>query len=506
MKVFLIGFSSTMHTKVAVELQKKGLDVLYWTPKESTGSLFTQVKKQFPNTIFHEYLDALTGIWPIEVDTALFVPVSRELTHQLLDAEWKALLMIERIEYLPTTIGYKKHLYYEQVKYWSNILENMKPDAILFSDAPHTFYNFVLSRVAQLMGIKTIYYRRTKGTVGHLHFFTDYLDYQELRTVYHQALTQNIGLSDVSEEMRGYYSKQTNIQVDSTPFYRKGKFKIDKTKSMRIIPSIETLKRNIQTGNILKNIKNYIWFLFHTRRVDTIGNQYYKGWKIKMMQRQWFQKGKKWKEKYLSLQIVPDYNAKYIYVPMHFQPECATNPFGDIYDDQILLVDTLAKSIPEGWFVYVKENAIQWSWPQSRSGRFDGYYDMLLKNKNVRLVSSEISTFNLIQNSQAVATVTGTALWESVLRSKPALMFGSEWFMDCEGVFQIVDTKTCSQAIEQIKNGYVVDQKKVIAFLYAVEQVTLPGYVNQHLKGPMMFTEDENVDSIVNGIWTKLNT
>lgn len=504
MKIFLVGFSSEMHTKVAFQLKNSGNDIQYWIPKELSGEFFSEIRKKFPTTVFHEYLDALNGNWPEEIESSQFPPISKKLAFDLLDVESKALLMIERIEYSPTTLGQKKHLYYEQVRYWYGLMKQLKPDAVVFSDAPHTFYNFVLSSVAKYLGIKTIYYRRTKGTVGHLNFFTDYLDYSKIRNAYLEAKKNNVVLSDLSSDLQEYYLKQTNTQVDSTPFYRKGDLKVDKSKNTKVLPSANTVVKKLREKNFFITLKNYFWFLLHVRRMDTIGNQYFPVWKIKFMQRKWKKQTQQWRSVYESKVTKVDFDAKYVYVPMHFQPECATNPFGDIYDDQILMVDTLAQSIPSDWVIYVKENPIQWSWPQARSGRFDGYYDLLLKNKNVRLVSTDISTFELIEHSQVVAAVTGTALWESILRSKPVCMFGSEWFMDCEGVFQISGVESCQNAILEIQKGFQIDKSNIIAFLYALEQSTYPGYVNLHLKGPFSFTEDQNVHSIVHGILDSL--
>ena len=103
-----------------------------------------------------------------------------------------------------------------------------------------------------------------------------------------------------------------------------------------------------------------------------------------------------------------------------------------MFVDQILMIETLAAALPEGWVLYVKEHPWQmWNNGLNYSScRYPGYYKKISRLKNTFLVPIEANTFDLIKNCQAVATVTGTAGWEAVLRLKPAIVFGYAWYRE----------------------------------------------------------------------------
>ncbi|MDA7536998.1 hypothetical protein N8568_02235, partial [bacterium] len=53
---------------------------------------------------------------------------------------------------------------------------------------------------------------------------------------------------------------------------------------------------------------------------------------------------------------------------------------------------------------------------------------------NCHYLNTSIDTYELLENCQFVASITGTACWESVSGGKPALIFGNVWFKKLPGV------------------------------------------------------------------------
>jgi hypothetical protein len=190
---------------------------------------------------------------------------------------------------------------------------------------------------------------------------------------------------------------------------------------------------------------------------------------------------------------------------LHYQPEASTTPLGDVYDDQILMIKNLSYSLPLGWKIYVKENIIQWKWPKAYLGRYYDYYQQLADINNVKLIPPSMSTFDLIEKSQAVAVVTGTAGFEAVLRSKSVLLFGYTWFMDCEGVFQVRSIRECCEALSLIDKGYTVDNEKVCCFLGAIDRVGVAGYAHKRFQVSDDVSYKENINNIVKNIFKILN-
>lgn len=197
-----------------------------------------------------------------------------------------------------------------------------------------------------------------------------------------------------------------------------------------------------------------------------------------------------------------DFDCPYIYVPLHYQPERSTSPEGGVFPNQLLMVELLSTCAPEGWSIYVKENPLQFQAVAATGecSRTIDFYDDLAALPNVTIVPISTSSFELIDNSMAVATVTGTAGWEAVLRGKPTLIFGHAWYKGCEGVFYTPTIDMCRSALSKIQAGYKVDNKLVRLFVYALEQVSVRGYVEPAHEKVAGISHEENVAALTDAI------
>ena len=90
----------------------------------------------------------------------------------------------------------------------------------------------------------------------------------------------------------------------------------------------------------------------------------------------------------------PDYEEKYVYLPLHYQPENTTCPLAGSFVDQQLIVNLLSYCLPEGVFLYVKEHP-----KQTAVGRTKDYYEKLLGRKNVRLIRTDANSFALMDHA-----------------------------------------------------------------------------------------------------------
>jgi len=175
---------------------------------------------------------------------------------------------------------------------------------------------------------------------------------------------------------------------------------------------------------------------------------------------------------YERIAEVPDLKCKYVYVALAKQPELSTCPQGDFYVDQRLMIEVLSKSVPEGWNIYVKENILQFNEKfAGECSRSYEYYDTIASLANVKLVSLRThSSFDLIDNAESVASVTGTTGFEAVLRGIPAITFGRAWYNGCEGVYHVSSYEECRKVIKEIEKDCVVNYEKVRMFLSALEE------------------------------------
>jgi hypothetical protein len=125
-----------------------------------------------------------------------------------------------------------------------------------------------------------------------------------------------------------------------------------------------------------------------------------------------------------------DWDAKFVYVPLHNQPEMSTQSLGGLFRDQVLLIEAVARSLPKGWKIYVKDNPRQGAY-----ARGPMFFHRLTRIDGVQLVPLDTSTYELSSRAQLTATVCGTAGWEALRKGKSVLVFGGAWYKSFPGVF-----------------------------------------------------------------------
>ena len=124
---------------------------------------------------------------------------------------------------------------------------------------------------------------------------------------------------------------------------------------------------------------------------------------------------------------------KYILFPLHYQPEATTDVWADVYRDQVETINMLSHSIPFGYTLYVKEHS---SFIGSRSIDF---YRKLKQLPNVKLISWESNSTNLLQKSCLLATLSGTMGLEAIFYSIPVVVFGNVFYDFYEFAYKVTD-------------------------------------------------------------------
>ena len=170
--------------------------------------------------------------------------------------------------------------------------------------------------------------------------------------------------------------------------------------------------------------------------------------------------------------------------------------------DQILMAETLSVSLPEGWFIYIKEHPVQWLVRGLAyfSYRFRGYYEALAKLKNVKLVPMKTDTYKLNKYSHAVATITGTAGWEALSRKRPVLAFGYPWYQHCPGLFMINSPDSCREALGAIAKGFSASTEDILRYLYAVDRASFHAYIDLDGKKVSQLNSEQNAANLTREI------
>ncbi len=129
-----------------------------------------------------------------------------------------------------------------------------------------------------------------------------------------------------------------------------------------------------------------------------------------------------------------DFRKPFIYFPLQLNPELTTTSLGGDFFDQVLAIERLSCILPEGWKIYVKENP-----KQTYFMRGEFFFRRLQSLSDVVFVSKTMCTYDLINKSRIVATVTGTAGWEAITSGKNVIVFGNAWYKNFPGAHRFSD-------------------------------------------------------------------
>lgn len=120
---------------------------------------------------------------------------------------------------------------------------------------------------------------------------------------------------------------------------------------------------------------------------------------------------------------------KYVYFPLHFEPERTSNPDGGEFYNSLDALISLRAFLPDNIAIVVKEHPSQFSRSlEGYKGRSPLVYDVITSLANVHLVGLGAPSAELVRNAEAVASLTGTACLEAAITGVKSILFGNSWF------------------------------------------------------------------------------
>lgn len=381
------------------------------------------------------------------------------------------------------SVDERKRIYFRHLRFWIDFFKNNKVDLLVFANGIHFIYEYIMFRVAESLGIPSV---------------TGYLTLVPGRWMINYGISEfGNGLEEIYLDLKSKYKPE---EIIFKPFYQSEWERLIAPYDKQVKPYYGDIE---QWENMVKNnrfaaersennkdrkinirpslAKRFLPFIQRRLDIDFIH------YKRKFKNKSHIQK--KFSDFYEALCVEPDFNEKYIYFPLHMQPEETTAPKGGVYADQSLIVQMLTYYLPDGWYIYIKEHHAQ-----VFKHRFGEFYLDLYNNPKVKLISKEVSTFKLSQFCQAVATIVGTAGWEALFKGKPVLMYGYYLYQYAPGVFRVRNNEDCEAAIKKIVNGEInLDINDMKYYLKAVEMTSVEAAINPEDIEFMKISNEENV-------------
>lgn len=322
-----------------------------------------------------------------------------------------------------------ERMYMRAVRFWGFILDKYEIDFGFFPVIPHVLYEYTLYALMKCKGLPTLIVHSTHiPGIACVGTGIENIGYSCNKAYIDGISNKNTKLQKVLDEYASSISeKNVNLYPESLK-------KEAKKKDIQMFhgrfpklaeSSMKTVLRDIRDK---KNLRDDIYIL----RQDQIARD--------------FAAGTEYYEKKIA-QGVP--NGRFICFFLQQTPEATTLPAAGIYANQLLSIRLLAEILKIGGGgikVVVKEHWNQRFRPRS-------FYEELISIPNVFPVSMYIESAELMKQSIAVATQTGSVISESIKRGKPVLAFSSGWWNEVEGVYVVRSKMNLEKAVVEISKA-----------------------------------------------------
>jgi hypothetical protein len=153
----------------------------------------------------------------------------------------------------------------------------------------------------------------------------------------------------------------------------------------------------------------------------------------------------------------------FAYFPLHVDPEASTMVAAPMHTDQLAVVEAVAKSLPMGLNLVVKEHI-----PMCGL-RPPGFYERLGRMPGVVLASPLEHGASLVNRSELACVITGTAGWEALLLGKPALVIGKAFYdVIGQGVVRCSSLEKLPDAVECALKTDPADDKRLALYVASI--------------------------------------
>ena len=343
------------------------------------------------------------------------------------------LKMMDRLDIYGTFNRINREAYFHSLLiFYLKKISLKKPDLFLCVENPHSHAQFLLLEICLYLKIPC--YKLNNWMVAPLLFAENIATGKKISF-------SNKNIPKVIEK-KIYFSIQNFINELNT---KKEDYEIHYMKSQR---EQNRLRNKIKIFfskkffNELRDIKHNVGLKLYKKQ--SYINPYYLSYPVRFRIRS---KRKKILKSHLK-KATDNFNfeRKYVYFPLHFEPERTTTPDGGLYHDQFKALSKLREILPKEILIVVKEHPSQFYFTEKGSiGRSPLFYGLIKNINNLMFVNHNYNTIKLILNSEFVATITGTVALEAAILDKNAICFGDPWFKGFPNVFSIKNSPKYSE-------------------------------------------------------------
>tara|TARA_A100001015_G_scaffold321305_1_gene451355 strand:+ start:2240 stop:3694 length:1455 start_codon:yes stop_codon:yes gene_type:complete len=436
----------------------------------ATQKDFKFLKNDFPNNQIYCWEDFIKNNLNIDNIDERILEIEKELKISFMQINYS---LYNYSQFYYTTSLNPERKNYCDIKrtilnylFFSKILENEKPNIILHEHAGGVGSE-ILQRLSEIKNIKYLLF--------YTKFFNNRFLLQDIKN-------NNYELFDKYYEKCNPNEKQLNAVNNIFQNLEENTSPLERTH----IKNIKTKKYN-RYFNLFKKIKdfysspleeNYIFFKY-----PPIEDLIFERFKSKIVEF--------YVENFISKSLLDikkkNKNKKIITFFLQSEPELTIYKFGGKYfSDQKYIIKHLALNLPSNFILCVKEHVSQSL--NSRYRNFQFFKD--LKNlSNVRFIKSNEDPIKIIENSFAIANLSGSIGIEALIRNKPLILFGNVFYQNFTNIFKINKFEDLKNIIQKINNyNNYSSKKECLKFIYALRKSMFKGNI---WNGPTMTRNNE---------------
>lgn len=347
------------------------------------------------------------------------------LSADYLDAKDICLKMMDRLDLNGTFSRIDREVYFHKLTIWAlKFFSDTRPDALLMIEKPHSHAQYLICRIAQYLNIPTAHFKDCALFPVN---FLQLRDGSFIKKDWAMEATLAEAFNAKIDDYVAKLSALSNTQGSFLPFYMIAHRKNSKH-VMRII-------RFIRGGfkPLLRDAASDLK-LYCSSKYQPI-NPYKASFITRLMTR-YRRKGNLRKANAREAEeALP--SGKFVYFPLHYEPERTTNPDGEAFHDQLKALVALRAFLPPDIAIVVKEHPSQFLVADRGSrGRSPLFYALVKELHGVRFIGAAMNSMDVIRRCEAVATITGSVAVEAALMGKRVIVFGKPWFQGCPNTFQ----------------------------------------------------------------------
>ena len=325
-------------------------------------------------------------------------------------------------------------------KFFINVLDNIKPDFIIMQTAGENLGNILLYELAKKHNVKT--YMLVPVRLHNTFVLSDNLigneiqkEFKKLKKINFQPQEYDVNYLSSKDPKQIVKIVSSFLSDDSNYFEKLKRF------PKRLVTDPEPIYQN--KGKVLSKMLS---------------------WKMKIR----YETNKR--QKFLfskSLKTVKDENI--IFFPLHVSPERTTLVNAPFFNNQLSLIENIAKSIPANFILYVKEHPTQ----RLKYWRPIEFYQTLSDLPNVKLIHPDVDSGKIISKSKLIMAIYGTTGFEALFYKKPVIVF-SDVFYDCvSSVKKIKDLTQLPDAIRDLLQLNSFDSQDLSYLLEAIKNISI---------------------------------